>query len=123
MITAIIPVRKGSQRVKNKNKKKFANSSLLEIKIKQLLELQKRNKIAEIIVSSDDQEMLDIAKKLGAIAHNRTEYYASSKATNSEFFENLAKTVGKEHWIMYSPVTSPLISIKTYNEILKTLVT
>ena len=37
MITAIIPVRKGSQRVKNKNKKKFANSSLLEIKIKQLL--------------------------------------------------------------------------------------
>ncbi len=118
MITAIIPVRKGSQRVKNKNKKKFANSSLLEIKIKQLLELQKRNKITEVIVSSDDQEMLDIAEKLGAMTHKRSEYHASSEATNSEFFENLAETVGKEHWIMYSPVTSPLISIETYNEIL-----
>ena len=73
MITAIIPVRKGSQRVKNKNKKKFANSSLLEIKIKQLLELQKRNKITEVIVSSDDQEMLDIAEKLGAMTHKRSE--------------------------------------------------
>ena len=34
-ITAIIPVRKGSVRVKNKNLKPFADSSLLEIKIKQ----------------------------------------------------------------------------------------
>ena len=39
MITAIIPVRKGSQRVKNKNKKPFGETSLLEIKINQLLKL------------------------------------------------------------------------------------
>ena len=53
MITAIIPVRKGSQRVKNKNIKPFGDSSLLEIKIKNLLKLQKWNKIEEIIVTSD----------------------------------------------------------------------
>ena len=35
-ITAIIPVRANSQRVKNKNIKPFANSNLLAIKIKQL---------------------------------------------------------------------------------------
>ena len=34
MITAIIPVRKGSQRVKNKNIKPFGGSSLLEIKMR-----------------------------------------------------------------------------------------
>ena len=45
MITAIIPVRKDSQRVKNKNKKSFGNSSLFEIKINQLIKLQKVNKI------------------------------------------------------------------------------
>tara|TARA_R110001592_G_scaffold323732_1_gene603154 strand:+ start:5480 stop:6154 length:675 start_codon:yes stop_codon:yes gene_type:complete len=118
MITAIIPVRKGSQRVKNKNKKQFANSSLLEIKINQLLELQKRNKVAEVIVSSDDDEMLDIAKKLGAKTHKRNSYYASNEASNSEFFFNLANEVGSAPWIMYCPVTSPLVSIETYNEIL-----
>ena len=40
MITAIIPVRKGSQRVKNKNIKPFGGSSLLEIKIKILSKLK-----------------------------------------------------------------------------------
>ena len=32
-LTAVIPVRKGSQRVKNKNLKPFAGSTLLDIKI------------------------------------------------------------------------------------------
>ena len=35
-LTFVIATRKGSQRVKNKNVKKFGNSSLLEIKIKQI---------------------------------------------------------------------------------------
>ena len=35
-LTAIIPVRAGSQRVKNKNLKPFAGSTLLDIKIKTL---------------------------------------------------------------------------------------
>ena len=34
-ITIVIPARAGSTRVKNKNFKPFADSSLLEIKIKQ----------------------------------------------------------------------------------------
>lgn len=117
MITAIIPVRKGSQRVKNKNIKPFGDSSLLEIKIKTLLKLQKWNKIDEIIVSSDCEKMLEIAGSLGVQTHKRDNFYASSKATNSEFFENLA-SIGNHSWIMYSPVTSPLISFETYNEIL-----
>ena len=65
MITSIIPVRKGSQRVKNKNKNAFAGSSLLEIKISQMLKLQKWNKINEIIVTSDDDDMLEIASNMG----------------------------------------------------------
>ncbi len=117
MITAIIPVRKGSQRVKNKNIKPFGGSSLLEIKIKILSKLKKWNKIDEVIVSSDCDKMLQIAKDLGVQTHQREEYFASSEATNSEYFENLA-SIGNYPWIMYSPVTSPLISFETYNEIL-----
>ena len=118
MITAIIPVRKGSQRVKNKNKKPFGETSLLEIKINQLLKLQKWGKIDEIIVSTDDDDMLQIATSLGVLTHKRKEYYASSEASNSDFFKNLAQEVGQHKWVMYSPVTSPLISFETYNEIL-----
>jgi len=118
MITSIIPVRKGSQRVKNKNKNAFAGSSLLEIKISQMLKLQKWNKINEIIVTSDDDDMLEIASNMGVSTHKRDEYYESSEATNSEFFENLSELDTINNYIMYSPVTSPLISFETYNEVI-----
>lgn len=111
-ITAIVPVRKGSVRVKNKNLKPFANSTLLEIKISQL---KKVPGIDNIIVSSDCEKMLAIASSLGVQTHNRDKYFASSEASNSEFFENLAKSIDAKY-IMYSPVTCPLISLETYND-------
>ena len=48
-VSAIIAVRKGSQRVSNKNIRKFANTNLLELKINQLKRI---DKIDKIIVSS-----------------------------------------------------------------------
>tara|TARA_A100001234_G_C12635334_1_gene389849 strand:+ start:985 stop:1647 length:663 start_codon:yes stop_codon:yes gene_type:complete len=111
-LTAIIPVRSNSQRVKNKNIKKFSSSNLIEIKIK---ELQKVSKIDQIILTSDSKEMLDIGKKFKVKVHKREKYYASSEATNSEFFSNLAD-ISKSDYILYSPVTSPLISFETIND-------
>ena len=108
-LLAIVPVRGGSQRVKNKNFKKFASSSLLEIKLKQL---KKIRDIDEILVSSDSNKMLEIGKKLNLSTHKREKYFASSKATNSEFFKNLAEVIDADY-VLYSPVTAPLISIKT----------
>tara|TARA_B100000131_G_C18056135_1_gene588484 strand:+ start:49 stop:711 length:663 start_codon:yes stop_codon:yes gene_type:complete len=115
-ITAVIPVRKGSNRVKNKNLKLFAGTNLLEIKINQLKQI---NLIDDIVVSSDCDKMLSIAKEHGIKTHKREEYFASSAATNSEFFQNLAESIEAEY-IMYSPVTCPLISIDTYKDCLRT---
>ena len=39
-IIALVPCRSGSERIKNKNTKRFSNSSLFEIKIKQLINVQ-----------------------------------------------------------------------------------
>jgi len=114
-ITAIIPVRKGSQRVKNKNIKPFAGSSLLEVKIKQL---KKINTIDEIVVSSDCFKMLKIAEENGVKTHIREKHFASSSVNNSDFFKNLAESIDGEH-LMYSPVTCPLISAETYYECIK----
>lgn len=111
-LTAIIAVRKGSVRVKNKNSKKFCNTTLLDLKIKQLKRIKK---IDEIIVSSDSNKLLDIAKKHNITQHEREKYFASAKANNSEFFENLASFINSEY-IMYAPVTAPLILDKSINE-------
>ena len=111
-ITAVIPVRKGSVRVKNKNLKPFAGTNLLELKIKQLKQVKL---VDDIIVSSDCDTMLSIAKEHGAKTHKRSEYFASSEATNSEFFQNLAESVEADY-IMYSPVTCPMISLETYHD-------
>ena len=106
---AIVPVRKGSERVKNKNIRKFSDTNLLEIKLKSL---KKIKDIDEILVSSDSQKMLQIAKKLKVSTHIREKYYASSRATNSEFFKNLAENINS-YYVLYSPVTTPFISKKT----------
>lgn len=109
-ITAIVPVRKGSQRVKNKNFKKFADSNLLEIKLKALKQVKV---IDDIIVSTDSEVAMRIAEKHGIKCHKRDQYYASSECSNSEFFENLAENCTGDY-LLYAPVTAPLIKIETY---------
>ena len=115
-VTAIIPVRKGSVRVKNKNLKPFADTTLLQIKIEQLKQV---SLIDKIVVSSDCDDMLALAADLGVETHRRDDYFASSEATNSEFFENLAQAIEGDY-LMYSPVTCPLISLETYYDCIST---
>ena len=109
-LTAVVPVRAGSQRVKNKNTKPFANSNLLKIKLETL---KKISMIDNIVVNSDSDEMLDIALSYGVSTHKREEYYASSECNNSEFFKHIAETTNSDY-ILCSHVTSPLISAETY---------
>ena len=109
-LTAIVPVRAGSQRVKNKNTKPFADSNLLKIKLETL---KKISMIDNIVVNSDSDEMLDIALSYGVSTHKREEYYASSECNNSEFFKHIAETTDSDY-ILCSHVTSPLISAETY---------
>ena len=111
-LTAIIPVREGSERVRNKNIKPFAGKTLLEIKIESL---KRVDGLDDIVVSSDSLLMLDMAKKLGVKTHLREDYYASGKVNNSEFMHNLAVET-ESNYIMYSPVTSPLLSSETVTE-------
>lgn len=56
-ITAVIPIRKGSQRVKDKNLRPFADTTLLELKIQNLLEVPE---LDEIIVNTNSEEAIDV---------------------------------------------------------------
>ena len=110
MLKALIPVRAGSERVKNKNIKPFAGTSLLEIKINQLLRI---DKVDEVCVNSECDEMLEIASKLGATPVKRDPFFATSSVPMNDVYEDFAKNIDADH-VLYTNVTSPLVSDKTY---------
>tara|TARA_R110000851_G_scaffold142756_1_gene281457 strand:- start:460 stop:1137 length:678 start_codon:yes stop_codon:yes gene_type:complete len=116
--TALIAVRKGSQRVKNKNIRPFCDSSLLEIKIKQA----KRCKlIDEVIVSSDCDDMLSVGRYLGVTTQKRDKYFCSSSVPMNLVYRHLAESIDCDH-VVYLHVTSPLLkddSLKRSIEIYK----
>ena len=105
-MSALIAVRKGSKRIPNKNIRSFANSNLLEIKIKQLLRVKGIN---NIYVSTDCEEMFTLAKDLGAIVEFRDSYYTSDRVPMNEVYEHLTHLVDDKH-ILFVHVTSPLLS-------------
>jgi len=109
-LTALVPVRKGSERVIDKNIRPFGDSSLLELKINTL---KKISTIDEVVVNSDCDTMLSIAKDMGVSTYKREGYYASSKVNNSEYFKHVAENTDSDY-IMYSPVTCPFIKVDTY---------
>lgn len=110
MIKAVIAVRSGSERVKNKNVKPFANSSLLEIKIKQLLRLS--SYFDGIIVNSNDETMLSTANSLGCETVLRDSVYADSRTSMSDVYANVAENCAADV-IVYCNVTNPLVKDET----------
>ena len=114
-ILAIVPIRAGSQRVKNKNVRPFADTTLLEIKLKTLLQVTR----IDIVVDTDCPKAIEIAEKFNVRVHKREDFYASSECTNSEFFHHIAKNTPEEYkYLMYVPVTSPMVKVETINRVI-----
>lgn len=114
-IVAVIPIRKGSQRVQDKNIRSFADTTLLNLKIETLLQSQIFD---EIIVNTDSEEAIAIATKYGVSFHRREPYYASSQCSGSEFFQHLGVVTDTDVFA-YCPVTSPFVSIETMKKCVK----
>lgn len=110
--TAIIPVRSGSRRLKDKNISHFANSNLLEYKI----DVLKANRyIDNIVVSSDSEIMLEMALKKKVKIHRRDLRYCDEKTEPfGAVVKHICESVEGDN-IIWSPVTAPLITNETYN--------
>ena len=117
-ITVVIPTRAGSERVKQKNTKKFANSNLLEIKINIIKTLLKEKLIDDIVLNSNCPASWEIAKKHGIRIHERDEYIASSECDIREYWKDAATHINTDT-MMLAQVTSPLISLDTYIDCIK----
>ncbi|MCD8057329.1 MAG: acylneuraminate cytidylyltransferase family protein [Bacteroides fragilis] len=114
-ITAIIPVKGNSSRLPGKNILPFGNSNLLLHKISQLKQVAG---ITDIIVSSDSEEMLEMARNAGVSAYDRPICYANESVPFGIFLEYLCDTLPNEH-ILWACVTSPLVEPYLYEKAIR----
>lgn len=116
-ITAVIPVRRGSRRVTDKNIRPFAGGSLLQNKINQLKETQG---IHTIVVSSDSEEMLNVARQNHVTAVKRPpEYCDEVSRTFNEVVRYIASQEVRTEIMMWVPCVCPLVSSKKMEEGIK----
>lgn len=114
-ITAIVPVKGKSSRLPNKNILPFGDSNLLIHKLKQLKQVKE---IADIIVSSDSDEMLQMAKKEGVTVLKRPVKYADESVPFGKFLEYICGEVPNDH-ILWACATSPLVEPYLYKRAIK----
>ena len=117
-IKSLILSKKNSQRVANKNIRPFAGSSLLEIKIRQMKRLEEKGLIDRVVVNSNDDIAINIAKNLGCEIIKRDDYYCTDEISANELHEHLGKTFTADI-AMFTNTTSPLVSDQTLERAIK----
>ena len=114
-IVALIPVKGSSERIRAKNSRPFLDTSLYELKLDQVKDVKG---FSNIIISSEDEGLLDIAKKRGFNIHVRNKKYSTSTVPMSDVYSYVASEVKGEH-IAWVNVTNPLAGPENYNEAVK----
>jgi len=107
--SVIIPARGGSQRIKGKNIKTFSGSPIISWPITASLET---GLFDDVFVSTDSQEIADIAQKLGAKILWRPENLADNFTGTTKVIQNALGTalthLSRDHWIYKIYPTSPV---------------
>ena len=120
-ITCFLPCRAGSQRVVKKNTKPIADyrCGLIQIKLCQLLESEA---IDEVVLSTDDAEILAYGDSLNEPRlrlHRRIESLSSNITSTDQLVAHVLDLVSEGH-VLWTHVTSPFITAKHYDEIIRT---
>lgn len=116
-ISAVIVARKGSKRIKSKSLLVLDNKTLIERKIEQLKQTKNINRV---ILGSDSEEMLDIAKSAGAEAIKRPNFYCDENvASANDMIKNMMDLISTDI-VVWAHCTNPLLSAKTYDNAIET---
>jgi len=112
-----LPTRKGSERVKNKNTRPFADveDGLIGNKIAQLVQTKS---VDEIIISSNDEACINVARKFHDSRiriYERPEHLCTSQ-TNLQDLIMYVPTITEAGHIMWGHVTTPIVGAKEYDE-------
>lgn len=117
-ITALVPCRAGSMRIPNKNTKPFGPSSLIEIKLDQLLRV---DLIDTIILSSNDPIIFDLWQKKyqGRVEfHQRPEVFASNTCSTNQLITHFIESLDYEH-LLWTHTTSPFLDSRSYAQVIQ----
>ncbi|WP_373056160.1 hypothetical protein [Zunongwangia sp. H14] len=121
-ISVFLPVRKGSERIKNKNTRKFSvfEGGLLELKLLQLKEVEG---IEEIILSTNDEDCWEVGERFkNSIPRLRIEQRPDDLGRAETNLQDLIKHAGElsnSEDILWTHVTSPLFNAANYENAVK----
>ncbi|HRK33688.1 MAG TPA: hypothetical protein PLJ47_03750 [Candidatus Hydrogenedentes bacterium] len=107
---ALVAVKGNSERVAKKNIRKFHNTNLLDLKLGHLKSV---SNLDAIVVSSEDESVLDMARAAGVECHKRDPYYSTSHVPMSEVYTYLASEMDCKN-VVWVPVTNPLAEADVY---------
>jgi CMP-N-acetylneuraminic acid synthetase len=119
-ISAFLPCRKGSERVPRKNIRPFHafQHGLIEIKLRQLLAV---NLIDEVVLSTNDDEILEFARTLDHSKlrlHKRADALSSSSTSTDDLVGHAVELIPDGH-ILWTHVTSPFVNAEEYTLIIQ----
>lgn len=118
---AFLPCRAGSKRVPRKNVRPFGpfSDGLIQLKLLQLLDSQ----VSRIVVSSDDEVVLDVASRLAdprITLHERDASLGQDSTSTDELVPHAAALI-EEDQILWTHVTSPFVDGPVYDDLIDRL--
>ena len=120
-VAAVIPARSGSRRIKNKNISAFGDDTLIENKIKQLLNCRH---IDTVIVATNDPAVKELCKNYDVSVLDREDRFCDEVSTTAnEMIGDIASRIDDSFdIIMWAHCTNPLIQSDTYDDALNTFI-
>jgi CMP-N-acetylneuraminic acid synthetase len=120
-VSVFLPCRAGSERVPKKNTRTFAGieGGLVNIKLNQLVACPS---VDEIILSTNDDEVIQIAESLSnnKIRIDRRPEHLATSSTSTDDLVKYVPTIIPEGEVLWTHVTSPFIDAKIYEEAIDT---
>jgi CMP-N,N'-diacetyllegionaminic acid synthase len=113
-VVSLIPARKGSKGIKNKNLINLCGKPLIQYSIQASL----KSKVNETYVSSDCSKILNISKKIGAKTIKRPIKFSTDTASSESVLLHFAEKVDFDI-LVFIQCTAPLIKSEDINEGIK----
>ena len=118
-ILAIIPARKGSKSIINKNLLKIKKKNLVEIAINSA---KKSELLTDIVITSDDDRIIKIAKKNNIKNIKRAKNISGDKSMMYDVVMDVIKKNPEYDYVMILQVTNPFRSGKIIDEGIKKII-
>jgi CMP-N-acetylneuraminic acid synthetase len=104
-VLAVIPARAGSKGLPGKNFLTFCGKPLIQWTLEAAIEVQE---ISLVVVTSDDERVLELARSLGITAHRRSPELSGDLSQASDVIADVIATFPGYENLIYLQPTSPL---------------